>query len=280
MIPDDDKKKDQYDRDQQEALIEVLAQKRTLIPIVPLEGFGNLSEEEFTLIDQIQADYSSCDMIFEIGIDNPRQPMEVVEHLVHHLNLIGLHYVMPEKWGMTQQSELYDELKISGDKQYFDVVGYEESFPEASDEEMAAILLKQYSFWLLATWMDVVEDYGPNDVDNEWQLYIPTLLEDEQPSAWDLAEDYLKTVLVAPTNLADYGPTEEELKVAEEELEKLEEEWKKEQEAAAAAAKAADAAADAADPLRPLGNCVSTTDDGPVPADLWSTTEIITDRTK
>ena len=104
MIPDDDDKKKDYDREQQEALIEVMARKRTLIPIVPLNGFGDLSEEEFQQVDQIQADYSSCDMVFEIGIDNPRQPMEVVEHLVHHLNLIGLHYLLYEEWGMTQQS--------------------------------------------------------------------------------------------------------------------------------------------------------------------------------
>jgi len=272
MIPDDDA----YDREQQEAMIEAMAKKRTLIPVVPVEGFGALSEEEFQQMDQIQADYSSCDMIFELGLENPRQPMEVVEHLLHHLNLIGLHYLLPEQWGMTPTSQLSDELQVSGQQQYFDVAGYEASFPEASEEEMMDILLKQYSFWLLATWMDVVAEYGPNDVENEWQLYTPALLEADQPSAWALCDDYLKTLLAVPTNLADYGPTAEDLQVAAEAVQ----EWEDQVQQAEAAAMAAVAAALEADPLRPLGNCVSTTDDGPIPADLWSTTEIIVDSTK
>jgi len=271
MIPNNDA----YDREQQETMIATLARKRTLIPIVPVEGFGALSEAEFQQMDQIQDTYSSCDMIFELGMENPRQPMEVVEHLLHHLNLIGLHYLLPEQWGMTPTSQLSDELEVSGQQQYFDVAGYEASFPEASEEEIMDILLKQYSFWLLATWMDVVADYGPNDVENEWQLFTPALLEADQPSAWALCEDYLKTLFAVPTNLAEYGPTAEDLQVAAEAVQ----EWEDQVQQAEAAAMAAVAAAFEADPLRPLGNCVSTTDDGPIPADLWSTTEIIVDST-
>jgi len=275
MIPNEEQN-DEYDREQQEAMIEVMSKKRTLIPIVPVEGFGDLSEVEVTQLDQIQERYSSCEMIYELEIEDPRQPMEVVEQLLHHLNLIGLHYLLPEAWGMTNnpRSQLYDELVVSGEKQYFDVAGYEASFPEASAEEMADIVLTQYSFWLIATWMDVVAEYGPNDVENEWQLFTPTLLADTQSSAWELCDNNLKSLLAVPTNLNKYGPTEEELQVAEAALQEWEDQVQQEEAAAAAAA----AAALAVDPLRPFGNCVSTTDDGPIPADLWSTTEIIVDR--
>mmetsp|Transcript_62997 Transcript_62997/g.70433 ORF Transcript_62997/g.70433 Transcript_62997/m.70433 type:complete len:548 (+) Transcript_62997:148-1791(+) len=275
MIPNEEQN-DEYDREQQEAMIEVMSKKRTLIPIVPVEGFGDLSEVEVTQLDQIQERYSSCEMIYELEIEDPRQPMEVVEQLLHHLNLIGLHYLLPEAWGMTNnpRSQLYDELVVSGEKQYFDVAGYEASFPEASAEEMADIVLTQYSFWLIATWMDVVAEYGPNDVENEWQLFTPTLLADTQSSAWELCDNNLKSLLAVPTNLNEYGPTEDELQVAEAALQEWEDQVQQEEAAAAAAA----AAALAVDPLRPFGNCVSTTDDGPIPADLWSTTEIIVDR--
>mmetsp|Transcript_62999 Transcript_62999/g.70438 ORF Transcript_62999/g.70438 Transcript_62999/m.70438 type:complete len:548 (+) Transcript_62999:235-1878(+) len=276
MIPDDENN-DDLDREQQETMIATLARKRTFIPIVPRAGFDPLSEAEFALVEEIRGTHSSCDMIFELGMENPRQPMEVAKILLLHLNVIGLHYLLPEQWGITTTSQLFEELKLSEKEQYFNVAMYKAMVPpDAPEEVIDDILLKQYSFWLLATWMDIVEDYGPNDVENEWKLKTPTLLEEGQPSAWALCDDYLKSLLAMPTNLADYGPTDEEVQAAEEALQQAIEEAA---EAAAAAAAAAEAAL-VADPLRPLGNCVSTTNDGPVPDDLWSTTDIIVNATK
>jgi hypothetical protein len=53
--------------------------------------------------------------------------------------------------------------------------------------------------------MDLVESYGPDDVQNEWQLYTPLLLGNSKPDMLALCESELQDkLLAAPIKLDDY----------------------------------------------------------------------------
>jgi len=206
LIPDD-AESDTYNRTKQEDMITILAKKRTLIPIVLIGTiFDDLSEEESVELDQIQDAYSSCDVIIQLALGDPNQPMEVVKHVLHHLNMIGLNYLMYDQWGMrTQKSELFTNLVDASKNAYFNIQSYKDELGN-NNAELDLILLQQYSYWLISTWMNIVEDYGPPSevVKEEWQLYKPELLEDEQPLAYALSANTLTDLLATPTNLAEY----------------------------------------------------------------------------
>ena len=51
---------------------------------------------------QTKQGLSVCDHISQISAaeSNQGQTMEVVEHILHHVTDVGLHYTFPEQWGL------------------------------------------------------------------------------------------------------------------------------------------------------------------------------------
>jgi len=91
---------------------------------------------------------------------------------------------------------------------YFTIQPYKDEMGN-NNEALDQILLQQYSYWLISTWMDIVVEYGPplEVVEEEWELYTPALLQEKQPSAYALCVDSLTDVLAAPRNLPEYDDT-------------------------------------------------------------------------
>ena len=112
---------------------------------------------------------------------------------------------MYDQWGITQQSDLFTNLVDAFQNDYFNIQPYKDELGN-NNEELDQILLQQYSYWLITTWMDLVVDYGPplEVVEEEWQLYTPVLLQEKQPDAYALCVDTLTELLAIPTNLPDY----------------------------------------------------------------------------
>ena len=56
---------------------------------------------------EIENNNSVCDIIMQDGPVGPEgQVMEVVEHILHYVSDIGLHYAFPEVWGISEDSDL------------------------------------------------------------------------------------------------------------------------------------------------------------------------------
>jgi len=109
---------------------------------------------------------------------------------------------------MTQQSKLFTNLVDAFQNDYFTIQPYKDEMGN-NNEALDQILLQQYSYWLISTWMDIVVEYGPplEVVEEEWELYTPALLQEKQPSAYVLCVDSLTDVLAAPRNLPEYDDT-------------------------------------------------------------------------
>ena len=124
------------DLDIQRQVIESLYQYKTVIPLFYGEDW-NISQLEESSWDETSSANSLCDIIME---DIPNQVMEVVEHILHHVTDVGLHYTMSDDWGLFSGSELYkvtNDAIISGD----DIDdGF---FSESEDMQSAATMSKE-----------------------------------------------------------------------------------------------------------------------------------------
>ena len=205
MIPRDNNLDDNENEDDRVRMMDAMARKKTLIPIVKGEDFfETLSRKQEIQFDAIRSQFSVCDIIFELDSGDSRQPMEVVEHLLHSITVIGLHYLDYDNWGISRSSALYDGMREAIRQGFYSVDDYK---AEMSDDpnELVRVEMQEYGYWAIATWMDLVETYGPDDVRNEWQLYTPSLLGDSQPDILALCESELKDkLLAAPIELDDY----------------------------------------------------------------------------
>merc|ERR1712232_1201645 len=102
MIPEDDLS---YNKAEQEKMMEIMAKKKTLIPVMTedwLEGFDNKLWKQ---LEKVEEEHSVCDDVKEFGEnDKEGQPMEVFEHLLHSINMVGLHYLKYDSWGVSRTS--------------------------------------------------------------------------------------------------------------------------------------------------------------------------------
>lgn len=159
--------------------------------------FGRFTDAENNQFDTLRDNFSICDTI-HYQEDGLSQTMEVVEHLLHFINMVGLHFLQFNEWGIGQESKLYDELKTSCSQGFFNYDGCESIGNNGDDTDR--VLLQEYGYWLIATWMNLVEPYGPSDVENEWKLFNPSLLIDQQSGAYNLCQDNLSELLAVPKN--------------------------------------------------------------------------------
>lgn len=197
MIPN------KLDETEQVKMMDYMARKRTLIPIFfGRDGNENMSSREREQWEVIESTYSVCDVIFEIG-PSKSQVMEVVEHLLHSINMVGLHFLRNDSWGISRSSVLHEQMQEAIDDKYYNVEDYEDCIED--EDELVQVELQEYSYLVIVTWMDLALDYGPDDLSNEWRLLTPSLLQEKQPTMFSLCEDELKdTLLAVPTNLEDY----------------------------------------------------------------------------
>ncbi len=59
----------------------------------------------------------------ELGSE-PGQVMEVVEHILHFVSDVGLHYTFPNEWGISKKSKLWEAMQEAVEKGYYDISSY------------------------------------------------------------------------------------------------------------------------------------------------------------
>jgi len=179
------------DTELQRRLIENLYKYKTTIPLFYGEDWDIPYSVESDW-DKTMADNSMCDIIME---DVPNQVMEVVEHILHHVSDIGLHYTMIEDWGLTSGSELYrvtNDAISSGD---YDISQYS----DISESDIRnRVILQEYAYWIIYTAWGLREKYGPTE--SEWSIMSKNDLEAKQSESFDLFSSTIPKVLACPSD--------------------------------------------------------------------------------
>ena len=179
------------DLDIQRQVIESLYQYKTVIPLFYGEDW-NISHSEENSWDETSSANSLCDIIME---DIPNQVMEVVEHILHHVTDVGLHYVMNDDWGLLSGSELYrvtNDAIISGD---YDIAQYS----DISEEDVRnRVILQEYAYWIIYTAWDLRKKYGPTE--SEWSIMSRNELAAKQSGSYDLFIRTIPKVMTCPSD--------------------------------------------------------------------------------
>ena len=187
------------DSDLQKEVLKSLYRYRVAIPLFKGDpGFD--TEEDWATYGNMKRQNSVCDIIVE-G-EPGRQVMEVVEHILHHVTDIGLHYAFPDEWGISKSSKLYQLMLEAIDKGYYDVSSYD----EYEDEGGGRVKLQEFAYVIVTTAWDLQEPYGGGG--NEWTkggtIASSDDLKTQFPEAYQLYEETVVKVMAAPsTSLLD-----------------------------------------------------------------------------
>ena len=178
------------DKKLQERLITNMYEYRTVIPLFKGENyeFSASNEEKW---DRTVLENSICDIIME-GVSG--QVTEVVEHILHFVTAIGMHYTFPNEWGISRNSELYKAMNQAIDNGFYDITQYNE-IDEAEDR--LRVLLQEYAYWTIYTAWNLREPYGPKNA--EWSIMTKSELINKLPDSNMLFEKYVTKVFTAPS---------------------------------------------------------------------------------
>jgi len=178
------------DSELQKEVLRNLYRYRTVIPLFKGHDY------EFTPLEKAAWDVTTsknsiCDIIME-GV--PGQVNEVVEHILHFVTDVGLHYTFPDEWGISKTSKIYIAMQEAIDKGHYNIEQYND---EVDDEERTRVLIQEYAYWVIFTAWDLFEPYGPQA---EWTgINNPDDLKEKLPLAYELFEQTIPKVMASPS---------------------------------------------------------------------------------
>ncbi len=175
----------------QKDLLRNIHKYKTVIPLFYGENWG-LSPTEEQLWDITAGENSVCDII----MDNiPGQVMEVVEHILHHVTDVGLHYTFPNEWGLSSSSTLYSVTEEAVDLNYYDI----QQYSDIDDVGVRMrVILQEYAYWIIYTSWDLREKYGPQD--SEWSIMNSVELLEKLPDSYQLYNDTVVKIMACPSD--------------------------------------------------------------------------------
>ena len=175
----------------QKDLLRNIHKYKTVIPLFYGEDWV-LSPEEEELWNNTARENSVCDII----MDNiPGQVMEIVEHILHHVTDVGLHYTFPNEWGLSSSSTLYRVTEESVDLNYYDI----QQYSDIDDVGVRMrVILQEYAYWIIYTSWDLREKYGPQD--SEWSIMNSVELLEKLPDSYQLYNDTVVKVMACPSD--------------------------------------------------------------------------------
>jgi len=191
-------REESLDLEAQDRVLRAQYEYRALIPFFQ----GQPDEEDEGAFDAVTASNSVCDIIME-GVDG--QVMEVVEHILHYVSDIGLHYAFPAEWGIEPGSEIGQAMMLAAEAGYYDIGAYDDI---EEDDVRFRVAVQEFAYWVISTAWDVQTAYGPQG-EGEWTLTTPAALRENMPELWAMYERTAARVMVAPSleTLQAIGPT-------------------------------------------------------------------------
>ncbi|MCT4620091.1 MAG: hypothetical protein N4A62_11955 [Marinisporobacter sp.] len=183
--------KEGIDLNLQENVLQNLYKYNALIPVVKGEFNLESSNKEMEKFSKIERENSICDIIME---GSEYQTLEVVEHILHTVTDVGLHYALTDQWGLTKESMVYKSMQEAIDKNYYNISGYED-IPEGSTKER--ILIQEFAYWVISSAWNVQESYGLGE--EEWSLKNRETLKESLLSAYNLYEMNIPKIMTVPS---------------------------------------------------------------------------------
>jgi len=179
------------DADLQAELLRNMYKYRTVIPFY--QGRNHeFSPEDEALWAATRSRNSVCDIIME-GV--PNQTNEVVEHILHHVTDVGLHYTFPDEWGISTTSKAYKVTQEAIAKKYYDVEQY-----ARFKEELNRVLIQEYAYWIIVAFWELREPFFPREA--EYNIMNGAELKAKLPQSYELVEQTVPKVMVAPSRAA------------------------------------------------------------------------------
>jgi len=175
----------------QQTLLTNLYQYKTVIPLFYGEDWSIEPENE-SVWDALADENSLCDIIME-GVPNP--VMEVIEHILHHITDIGLHYTYSNDWGLTSSSRLYNVTQEAISLGYYDVAQYSDILETGVRNR---VILQEYAYWIIYTAWDLRENYGPTQ--SEWSIITENELQSKLPESYALFQETIPSVMTRPSH--------------------------------------------------------------------------------
>jgi hypothetical protein len=181
----------------QEEVLTNMYKYRTVIPLVQADvRFNDMTVEDREAWNVTRSLNSVCDSIHEN--EEGRQVMEVVEHILHHVTDVGLHYTFPEEWAVTSGSRIHELMLEAVEKGYYDDTSY-----DRIDDEEARLRVKiqELAYIIITTaWDQQVPYSGGGD---EWTrggtIATSDDLKAQFPEAYRLYEETVTKVMAAPS---------------------------------------------------------------------------------
>jgi len=176
---------------------------RAVIPM--FVGEPEREDMEGTGFERVESENSVCDIIM---VTDEGQVMEVVEHILHYVSDIGLHYAFPDEWGIHRNSELALAMDRAIEAGYYDV----EQYGDIDEEEVHfRVLMQEFAYWVISTAWNLQENYGPAG-EAEWSILNAEEMKAKMPDLYDMIERTVGTVMAAPSleTLQKIGPTRAE----------------------------------------------------------------------
>ncbi len=177
------------DSNLQEELIRNMYRYNAVIP------FYKGTDHEMTRADKeawdlTRSQNSVCDIIME-GV--PGQTTEVVEHILHYVSSIGLHYTFPDEWGVSKTSKIYYAKQTAVQNKYYDVEQYGDI---EEDEVRNRVIIQELAYWVIYTAWDLREPYGPKE--SEFKITNSTDLKTKLPDLYQVYAETIPKVMTVP----------------------------------------------------------------------------------
>jgi len=185
MFPPDG---ENIDAELQQELLTNMYKYRTVIPLFKGRDHEFSGADE-ALWDVTRSQNSICDIIME-GV--PTQTNEVIEHILHHVSDVGLHYTFPDEWGVSTTSKAYKATQEAIDKKYYDVRQY-----GRFSEELNRVLIQEYAYWIIVAVWELREPFFPRDA--EYNIKTGADLKAKLPQSYELVVQTIPRVMVAPS---------------------------------------------------------------------------------
>jgi hypothetical protein len=185
---------DGIDAELQQLVIRSMYERKTAIPV--LKSSGEMGPEftnaEWKQFESVQDNHSICDAIFEFGGNG--QTMEVVEHLLHHVSMVGLHYTFFDDWGVNTTSKQYTHMQSAISEGY-----YNGNYDEIDEpDESLRVYIQEYAYWVISSAWDIQTTFGGDGGGGEWTLQDPDDFQAAQPEMYDIIQQTVMKVMAAP----------------------------------------------------------------------------------
>jgi hypothetical protein len=121
------------------------------------------------------------------------QVNEVVEHILHFVTDVGLHYTFPDEWGISESSKVYHAMQEAIEKEYYIV----EQYGEREGEVRNRVLIQEFAYWLIGSGWNFLGPYAP---DAEWKIIrTKSDLKERLPLSYELFESTIPKVMASPS---------------------------------------------------------------------------------